>query len=132
MEKMKIEKQFFRFLIVGALGTAVDFGVYFFAVRALPYDISKALSYLVGSILGYFLNKHWTFCQPRDSAHEVGRYWLGQLLLLGFNVAINHIVLTLIQSVVLAVVMATGVTGILSFTLKKWWIFTKNKGTPLA
>lgn len=60
---------FFRFVLVGLIntlvGTAVMFGLYNLAGLHLwgdlGYWISSAGNYIVGSVVSFFLNKHFTF-----------------------------------------------------------------------
>lgn len=58
-----LDKTFLRFVIVGVIntifGTAIMF--VFYNVFHLSYWISSASNYFFGSILSYFLNKHFTF-----------------------------------------------------------------------
>ena len=57
-----LDKTFLRFVIVGVIntifGTAIMF--VFYNVFHLSYWISSASNYFFGSILSYFLNKHFT------------------------------------------------------------------------
>lgn len=52
-----------RFIIVGVINTLFGTGVMFFCYKILHlgYWISTAANYLFGSILSFFLNKHFTF-----------------------------------------------------------------------
>lgn len=58
-----LDKTFLRFVIVGVIntlfGTAIMF--VFYNVFHLSYWLSSASNYFFGSILSYFLNKHFTF-----------------------------------------------------------------------
>ena len=62
------DKTFWKFILVGIVntlfGTAIMF--LFYNVFHLSYWISSASNYIFGSILSYFLNKHFTF-QSRDN-----------------------------------------------------------------
>lgn len=57
------DKTFRRFILVGVVntlfGSAIMFG--FYNLLHLSYWISSAANYFFGSILSYFLNKHFTF-----------------------------------------------------------------------
>lgn len=63
------DKTFWKFIVVGIIntlfGTAIMF--VFYNVFHLSYWISSASNYIFGSILSYFLNKHFTF-QSRDNS----------------------------------------------------------------
>lgn len=61
-----------KFLIVGVLNTLVGAAVMFFAYNLLHlnYWASSAANYIVGSIVSYILNKHFTF-QNKDNSIKV-------------------------------------------------------------
>ena len=60
---------FFRFILVGCINTLVGYGVMFglwnlaglHMLGDTGYWISSAANYIIGSIVSYFLNKHFTF-----------------------------------------------------------------------
>ncbi len=82
MEKIKsfiklfFDKTFLKFVLVGVVntlfGTAVMFG--FYNLLHLSYWISSAANYFFGSILSYFLNKHFTFKNTEKGAGTVVRF----------------------------------------------------------
>ena len=71
---------FVRFLMVGVLNTAVGFGVMFALYNLaglhtwgdLGYWLSSAANYIVGSVVSYFLNKHFTFRNAERGWKVVG------------------------------------------------------------
>ena len=67
-----LDKTFWKFIIVGVIntlfGTAIMF--VFYNVFHLSYWISSASNYFFGSILSFFLNKHFTF-QNHSKGPEV-------------------------------------------------------------
>ena len=74
------DSSFFRFLIVGCINTLVGYGVMFGLYNLaglhrwgdLGFWLSSAANYVIGSIVSYFLNKHFTF---RNT--EKAQKWLG-------------------------------------------------------
>ncbi len=61
------DKTFWKFILVGIANTLFGTGIMFlfYNVFHLSYWVSSASNYIFGSILSYFLNKHFTF-QSRD------------------------------------------------------------------
>ncbi len=52
------------------------------------------------------------------------RYWVTEVVLLGYNVLANRMMLNVWPGAVfLALAFASVSTAILSFILKKWWVF---------
>ena len=63
------DKTFWKFILVGIVNTLFGTAIMFlyYNVFHLSYWISSASNYIFGSILSYFLNKHFTF-QSRDKS----------------------------------------------------------------
>lgn len=61
-----------KFLIVGVINTLVGTAVMFVAYNLihLSYWVSSATNYVIGSVVSYVLNKHFTF-QNRDKSPKV-------------------------------------------------------------
>ncbi len=61
-----------KFLIVGVINTLVGTAVMFVAYNLihLSYWVSSAANYVIGSVVSYVLNKHFTF-QNRDKSPKV-------------------------------------------------------------
>ena len=78
MLKKIFDPTLFRFLLVGVVNTLVGYGVMFglYNLAGLHlwgdpgYWISSAANYLVGSVVSFFLNKHFTF-----RSREKGPAW---------------------------------------------------------
>ncbi len=121
---MNAGKETIRFLITGTIVNATDFSIYYFLFHFLPFSISKGISFICAGIVGYLLNKHWTFKYHQTSLTEVGRYTLINLLALGINVLTNQSILNLWPGAVLtAFIIATSLTGLFTFVCFKWWVF---------
>ena len=75
---------FFRFILVGLVNTAVCYGVMFGLYNLTPLNtwgsrgqwIASAANYIVGSIVSFFLNKHFTFRNQERGAGVVLRFVL--------------------------------------------------------
>lgn len=82
--KQFFDPSFFRFLIVGCINTLVGYGVMFglynlaglYAWGDLGFWLSSAANYVVGSVVSYFLNKHFTFRNKEKGRKVVGRFIL--------------------------------------------------------
>lgn len=72
----------FRFLLVGVVNTLVGTGIMFALYNlaglhtwgALGYWISSAANYVVGSVVSFFLNKHFTFRSQEKGSGVVLRF----------------------------------------------------------
>lgn len=75
---------FFRFLIVGVLASAVNLlCFYILFYRFYIFEIaSYSVSYILGVVLGFFLNKKWSFRYESSSKKSL---FIRYLLLYTFN-----------------------------------------------
>ena len=63
-----MDRQFARFLFVGAANTVLSFVAYRLLLAVgTPYVIAAALGFWAGAVNGYVFNRRWTFA-ARDSA----------------------------------------------------------------
>ena len=130
--------QFGKFLAVGTLNTAIDFGTLnllswltgiYGGVRLAPINVPGVLLALTNS---YLLNKDWTFKTSFSPGRRVGRFVLVSLAGVGLNTAL---VVALTQFVTrptglspqlwenLAKVLATGGTLMWDFFGYKFLVF---------
>lgn len=70
------DRSFWVFLLVGLVNTAVGTSIMFvfYNVLHFSYWISSASNYIFGSILSYFLNKHFTFKSKVKTSKNVLRF----------------------------------------------------------
>jgi putative flippase GtrA len=60
-----LKLDFARFLVSGGFNTALTYGIYLILLLALPYKASYTLSYLIGILLAYTLNRFFVFKSHR-------------------------------------------------------------------
>jgi putative flippase GtrA len=118
------QKQLLRFLVVGCSAVATDFVTYTLLLHLLAHAPAKTISFILGSIVAYLLNKYWTFAVPGKNHIEVAKFIILYTSTLGVNVAVNAAVLILFpHAVPFAFLCATGTSTILNFIGQKWWVF---------
>ena len=116
--------EFIKFCAAGSAITATDFCIYYILFHFLPFSVAKGISFASAGIVGYLLCKYWIFKNSKPSLAEVIRYAFINSLALGINVTINHHFLRQWHSSVLvALMMATSITGLFTFVCFKWWVF---------
>jgi putative flippase GtrA len=84
---------FLRFLVVGLINTGLGLATIAVALKVLggqPY-IANGLGYAVGILLGYEINRRWTFGSSRSAVITAPKY----LLVFAVSYAINLLVLML-------------------------------------
>lgn len=125
------QRQVMKFAAVGLANTVLDIGGYFVLTRAFgPFAahlvITKSLTYGLGSISGFVINRRWTFRRRAPVRfNELVRFYFT----VGTAVIINTATLQAFLSHtkvydMVAVVVATAITFVWNFSLSKWWVFT--------
>lgn len=82
MESKIVDKTFFKFILVGVINTAFGTSIMFIAYNFLGfgYWISSAANYILGSILSYILNKHFTFENKSKSVLTIVKFIINIVL----------------------------------------------------
>ena len=127
-DNKKLKQESMRFLITGLLAVGIDFSSYWLLSDVMPTDMAKACSFILGSIVAFFMNKLWTF-ENDDHAVNSALQFAGLYSLTFFaNVAVNHLVLNnAVDMKLLAFLFSTATSTVLNFLGMKFWVFSSNK-----
>ena len=118
-----------RFGAVGSLSTLVDLLAYSICLVILPgaFLVSKAFGFISGTLVGFVLNKQWTFGHMGTSAKTLPKYLLLYAATLILNLLSNQLILsffgTTIEVKAGAFLFATAVSAITNFLVMKRFIF---------
>ena len=94
LHRDRVGGQAVRFIIVGAVNTVVDLGLFYGLSRVMPHLPAKAISYGLGICNSFIWNKYWTFGAAKSS-----RGWREFGLFVAVNIppwAVNGVVFTLL------------------------------------
>ena len=119
----KIKREIKRFLIAGFSAVGTDLFSYYILLNFLSYNIAKAISFVLGTIVAFILNKYWTFEKKEKSYSEIIKFSSLYTTTLGANILTNIMVLNIYHMTFLAFLIATGVSALLNFIGQKWWVF---------
>ncbi len=82
---------FWKFVAVGVVNTLFGYGISLICLNLLHMglELSIVADYFLGSILSYFLNKHFTFNEKKNSVGYVVRFAvnIGVCCLLAYGIA---------------------------------------------
>jgi glycosyltransferase involved in cell wall biosynthesis len=126
-------KQALKFGVVGVINTLLDATVYFLLTRAVPYFpehvvTAKLLSFLVGTVSSFALNRTWTFgMRSRVNTGEIVRFYATVSASLFANVSAMYVFVHVLHLHDLtALVLSTVFSFLINFTLSKTWVFKKQ------
>jgi gtrA family protein len=118
------KQEILKFLVGGGTAVVVDFFTYkIFMILGLERTIAKTLSFICGSIVGFIINKYWTFKSPKFQIKEILKYTVLYILTAFINSQVNKYTLLLFGNEMFAFLCATGVSTILNFLGQKFLIF---------
>ena len=124
-----IRREFGLFLIIGPLTVLIDYLVYnaLSLWQDIPIGVAKGVGFIVGTSFAYLANRFWTFRHKSHARGSLLRFALLYAITLLTNVTLNYLVfwgLIGIQgSVLIAFVIATGVSATMNFIGMKLFVF---------
>ncbi|MFF2157530.1 GtrA family protein [Paenibacillus chitinolyticus] len=128
--------QFFKYGVIGIIGTAVHTGTLAFLVEIYHIKplVASICGFIVSLVISYFLNSRFTFSQRRN-VYVFIKYCVVSLTGLFLNLVLLFLVVNILNSwYVYGQVLSIVIVPICNFTLNKVWAFKskpiKETDTP--
>ena len=121
------QSRFLRFIVSGVVNTAITYVIYLFLLSVMPYQAGYTISYLIGILLAFALNRYFVFKQHRGARSIVlfplvyiVQYLCGMLLLFIWVEALN-------LSVKLAPLVVVMITIPVTYLLSRYIFLNEQK-----
>lgn len=122
--------KFLKFGIVGVISTIANYGLFTLLLKVfvLHYILSAVAGYMTGLVLGFFLNKNWTFVAQIDRQRSyLFLYFVVYIISLIFS---QLFLILLVEKLeldpLLANVFAIGLSTISNFIGTNYFVFIKR------
>lgn len=138
----KTKKQIFRFIISGICAVVTDMLFYYILSAFIELSLAKGISFLIGTITAYLLNKYFTFEKKEKSYNEIIKFIILYTTSLTANIIVNRICFIILPFLfkhiyfldnnkmikLFAFFFATGTSTIINFLGQKFWVFNSKNG----
>lgn len=123
-------REFLRFLLAGALNTALTYAIYLLAILVVGYQVAYAIAFLAGIFISYWLSLRYVFRQA-GSLKKLARYPLVYLAQYAAGaIILELLVRDAVVSVPLAPLVVVVLTLPLTFMLSKFVLAGDKRGQP--
>lgn len=120
-----------KFTLAGILNTGLTYALYVILVKlGVHYPLALAMDYAFGTLMGYLLNRFWTFADQGNPSRSFIKYlatyvgvYLGNWALLAILVERG------ITGPILGQLIALGVVTLLSYLAQRHWVFRASQRT---
>lgn len=125
----KLKRELLRFLVVGGIAVLIDGTTYYLFVEYGILDPSwgKRISFALGAVWAFIMNKYYTFEQKTFRKREPLLFTIVYLAGWFFNSVTHDVVLRFFEIKKLAFLVATGVSTCTNFIGQKWIVFRVSR-----
>lgn len=111
----------------GGSAVLVDFLVYnLLLFLGAETWAAKTVSYISGAVVGFIINKFWTFNSPEFHGSEIVKYIILYAVSAAANALVNSAVIAWLGWKIFAFLAATGTSTIMNFLGQKFFVFRRK------
>ena len=128
MQKLFLNARFFRFLVVGGLNTAFNYGVYaFFIFSGLGYFLASTISFIVGMVVSFKTHGRYVFHNYSNQSFYL--YVISWLVIYLANVSMLGLLIRNGVDSYWAGVLLIPPVAVLSFVVLRFIVFREGGST---
>ncbi|MBP2657680.1 MAG: Arabinogalactan biosynthesis recruiting protein [Firmicutes bacterium] len=125
LKQIKLQ-ELLKFLVGGGSAVVTDYSFYYLLINiGIPITIAKLSSFILGSIIGFIINKLWTFESKNLVKIEIAKYAILYIITAYLNVKVNNFFLSIYNIKIVAFLFATGTSTVLNFLGQKFFVFRR-------
>ena len=127
----KSKKELKRFIISGLTTVIIDFIAYVIFINlGINLTLSKAISFLIGTLYSYFINKNWTF-KAIGGLKIFMKFLFIYFFSLNINFSVNRLIVNNFDNknlfiLIFAFLVSTMMSAIFNFLCLKNYVFQKR------
>ncbi len=127
----KSKKELKRFIISGLTTVIIDFFAYVIFINlGINLTLSKAISFLIGTLYSYFINKNWTF-KAIGGLKIFMKFLFIYFFSLNINFSVNRLIVNNFDNknlfiLIFAFFVSTMMSAIFNFLCLKNYVFQKR------
>jgi putative flippase GtrA len=120
-----LQKELKFFIFIGLSTVFIDFFFYNFFISAtiLSINFAKSISFLMGTIFSYFMNRSFTFGENIYKQGSAYRFAVIYSFSFVLNVFSNALLYEMFSSLYFAYIIATGLSAASNFIGMKYYVF---------
>ena len=118
-------KEILKFCVGGGSAVITDFLLYLLLKNVIGIEAAKSISFVAGAIVGFVINKLWTFESKTFKPTEITKYILLYACSAVANTLVNTYTFRWLGSTVIAFFCATAVSTVMNFLGQKFFVFRK-------
>jgi putative flippase GtrA len=127
LSKRHIANEFVKFIIIGGVSTCINYFVFFifFKQFGITYLIASSIGYILGLVVSYFGNKIVTFkTESSFKKKEFSSFFVIYMISLGISLLALHLFVAVLGvPVLVANLLAIGISTVTNFTMLKLFLF---------
>ena len=119
-----MKQELLKYLVTGVLAVGTDYVSYTLLLHILTHSEAKAISYICGTGVAFFLNRVWTFKSSNKAHQDAVKFTVLYASSLVVNVLLNKTVLFIFPTYIsIAFIIATGTTIVMNYVGQKFFVF---------